>query len=444
MVRSFDLPRSGVVGAGSLVLSVLGHVVLVGAGAYVFSTGFPSGAAKDAAGAPAGTEISVDVVAPPAPSFRAGPALGDSSEEAPVPTDPVAPGGGEPLARPDMDRAGHGGSLHADSRALNLADRDDGLTLSRDVTSRIDRDQVQRIETSKDRATQDDRRSTTNPMQLVFLATGSGRVAERRPSARANPSRGALRAPPASAVGGSIGSAPMEPGELEPAAAEAGGDRAGVHRASPGVGIERGVPGTDHRISAAVATGRPMVTKASPSVPANQSGRARDTVDSEQEVAATVQSLVHASTAGGLLSTGAGGEDAAGPSGSGGVSGSGSRSAPIGGGDGPFAGLSDADPRISAYHRSVYAKIYPLWEDAFPKTAALEGKQGRAIVSLVIHSDGHVDDVRVSRASGVPQFDENVRLAVLRAAPFGPFPPSISAPSMRWSITFDMNNPAVR
>jgi TonB family protein len=106
--------------------------------------------------------------------------------------------------------------------------------------------------------------------------------------------------------------------------------------------------------------------------------------------------------------------------------------------------LSDADPRISAYQRSVRSKIDPLWDNAFPKAAALEGKQGRVIVSFVIYKDGHVDNVRVKRASGFPEYDENVRLAVLRAAPFGPFPPSITAPSMRWNITFDTNNPAVR
>src|SRR5205823_6956094 len=126
---------------------------------------------------------------------------------------------------------------------------------------------------------------------------------------------------------------------------------------------------------------------ASPSIPANQSGRARDTTDSEQEVAATVQSIVHASTAGGLLGEGPGGEDGAGPSGSGGPTGEGSRASPFGGGEGPFTDLSEADPRISAYRRSVRAKIDPLWENAFPKAAALEGKQGRAIVSFVIYKD---------------------------------------------------------
>jgi TonB family protein len=441
--RSFDPPSSRLVGAGSFVASLVGHLVLVGAGAYLVSAGFGSGTAKAEGALPEPGEVAVDVGPVQAPAFHVGPALGELSEETPFLTDPVPPGGGEPLARPDMDRAGHGGSLRADRAALNLADRDDGLTLSREVTSRIDRDQIQRLATSKDRASEDDRRATTHPMELVFLATGSGRVAERRPSSRVNPSLGAMRAPVASVLGGELGAAPMDTGGIEPTR-DPGGDRAGSDRASPGTGIEHGAPGRDHRASAAVATGRPLVAQASPSIPANQSGRARDTVDSEQEVAATVQSLVHASTAGGVQGGGPGGEEGAGPSGSGGPTGEGSRAAPFGGGAGPFSSLSQEDPRISAYRRSVRAKIEPLWGDAFPKAAALEGKQGRVIVSFVIYKDGHVDDVRVARASGFPEYDENVRLAVLRAAPFAPFPPSIPGPSMKWTITFDANNPVVR
>ncbi len=441
--RSFDSPGSRLVGAGSLVVSLAGHLLLVGAGTYLVSTGFGSTAGRVDSSAPKGSELVVEVASIENPDFHAGPALGARQDETKGPTEPVLPGGGEPLSRPDMDRSGRGGSLRVDSAALNLADRDEGLTLSREVTSRIDRDQIQRLATSKDRASNDDRRSTTQPMDLVFLATGSGHLAERRPPALVDPSRGAMRAPAAASLGGELGAAPLETGEFEPSR-DRGGDRIGSDRASPGTGAPRGSPGRDHRESAAVAMGRPMVAKAAPSVPADVAGRARDTVDSEQEVAATVQSLVHASTAGGWLGAGPGGEDGEGQSGSGGLTGAGSRALPFGGGTGPFTGLSDSDPRISAYRRSVRAKIDPLWENAFPKAAALEGKQGRAIVSLIILNDGRVEDVRVVRPSGVPEFDENVRLAVLRAAPFDPFPPNLRAPSMRWTITFDMNNPVVR
>ena len=176
---------------------------------------------------------------------------------------------------------------------------------------------------------------------------------------------------------------------------------------------------------------------------ADDQGRNDDTVDSEQEVAATIQSLVHASTAGGQRGPGAGGEEASDLVGSGGVSGPGSRAVPFGGGPGPFM-ASDDDPRASDYWRSVQAKIYPRWAHAFPKWASLEGRQGWAIVSFVIYANGQVDQVRVTRPSGVPEFDENVRRAVLAAAPFAPLPPTIPGPSMRWRITFDMKNPVVR
>jgi len=322
-----------------------------------------------------------------------------------------------------------------------LADRNDGLTLSREVTSRIDRDQIQRLATSRDRTSYEDRRSTTHPMDLVFLATGDGHLAERRPRAALDPNRGALRAEPPAVRGSAVGG-PREEGELE--THEVGGAMPGGARAAPGVGILGGTPGRDHRTSAAIARGRPRVPEAAPSIPADRVGSPKDTVDSEQEVAATVQSLVHASTAGGVLGGGPGGQEAPGAAGSEGAAGPGARAAPFGGGSGPFTGLSDADPRISAYRRSVLAKIYPLWENAFPKSASLEGKQGRAIIALVIYRDGHVDGVRVARPSGVPEFDDNVRLAVLRAAPFGPFPPNIPTSSMNWKITFDMNNPVVR
>ncbi|MET0592864.1 MAG: energy transducer TonB [Polyangiaceae bacterium] len=440
MESTSPFPRLRWVGPGSFAVSLVVHVGLLGAGAFLLSVGFSRGPADDAP--PRDVEIPVEMAPLQLPALYFGPPLGDPSLDEPIPTDQVEPGGGEGVARPDMDRAGKGGARHADSAALNLADRNDGLTLSRDVTSRIDRDQVQRLDTARDRETFEDRRSTTHPMDLVFLASGRGALNERRPVASVDPNRGALRADPAAVLGSVVGS-PHDNGDLA-SAHDMGGAAPGATHPAPGVGILMGDPGPDHRRSAAVARGRPRVTEAAPSIPADRTGSPKDTVDSEQEVAATVQSLVHASTAGGALGGGPGGQEGPGSAGSEGTAGPGSRAAPFGGGSGPFTGISDADPRISAYRRSVLAKIYPLWENAFPKSASLEGKQGRAIISLVIYSDGHVERVRVTRPSGVPEFDDNVRLAVLRAAPFGPFPPNLAVPSMNWNITFDMNNPAVR
>jgi TonB family protein len=220
-------------------------------------------------------------------------------------------------------------------------------------------------------------------------------------------------------------------------------DPAGV-KPSPGVGVLRGPVGADHRPAAAVATGRPWVPAGPEAFVAEEKGPAADRMNSEQEVAATIQSLVHASTAGGVPGSGQGGEEAPGYSGSGGPAGPGSRAAPFGAGAGPFTAVLDDDPRVSNYWRRVQGKIDAQWDErSFPRWASLEGRQGWAVISFVILADGRVGDLRIARPSGVPEFDENVRRAVQRAAPFEP-PPAIAAASKRWSITFDARNPAVR
>ena len=133
-------------------------------------------------------------------------------------------------------------------------------------------------------------------MELVFLASGAGQLAERRELARANPSQGALDAPQPAAEG-----SPRVARFFQGISRLAGlqeGTRGGIE-AHPAPEFYALARGDDHRVSAAVALGRPLVPKGQPAVPADVVARPRDNVDSEQEVAATVQSLVHASTAGG-------------------------------------------------------------------------------------------------------------------------------------------------
>ena len=351
----------------------------------------------------------------------------------------IDPGGGVSPAHPDTGRGGRAGSPRVNTPALNLAESTEGVTLSRDPTSRVDRDQVQRLDTARVRESTEDRRALRDPMDLVLMAMGPGRLKERRPPSNRNPDQGALRAPPVQ---------PFGAGNVQTPEAEPSGDLprhdSGTVLASPGLGTMRNAPGPDHRVAAAVVTGRPLVTRGPVAFAAEEQGPSRDRVDSEQEVAATIESIVHASTAGGLPGPGQGGEEGEGAAASGGPSVTGSRAFPFGAGPGPFTDWSRDDPHVSDYWRSVRAKIDPLWEHAFPKWASLEGRQGWAVISFVIRADGQVTEVRVARPSGVPEFDENLRRAVLKAAPFAPFPPVIKAPEMRWSITFDMKNPAVR
>src|SRR6185369_14274163 len=97
--------------------------------------------------------------------------------------------------------------------------------------------------------------------------------------------------------------------------------------------------------------------------------------------------------------------------------------------------------RRNLYNRQVKSKVYPLW--SFPKSAALEGRQGMVIVSFTIQADGSVTGVRVMRQSGIPEFDENCRSAVVRAAPVPPVPRELGA-SWSMDMRFDSPNPVVR
>jgi TonB family protein len=439
MQFSLPPPRARLISAGSLAASLIAHGALVFTGALL--VGAWSSGERAGQGDPSTQVIEIEAEPLRLPGAQSS-SLSDSRAEVSSEPNLPDPGGGEHLARPDMAHAGKGGSRRADAPALNLADRDDGLQLNRELVTRVDRDQIQRLATAHERTSSDDRRATTHPMELVFLASGTGTLEQRRTAASSNPSRGAEVAPPASLLGGAAGTLPLpRDGDL-PTAIEGG--ISGGERSSPGLGIRRGRPGSDHRASAAVAFGRPLVAQAQPSIPSDRDGTPRDTLDSEQEVSTTLQSLVHASTAGGLLGGGTGGEQAGGPAGSLGERGPGSRAQPFGSGTGPYRAIDELDPRILAYWRAVRAKIWPMWEHAFPKWAALDGRQGLATVSVLIWADGHVEDVRVARSSGIPEFDANVREAVLRAAPFPPFPPTIHAASLRKTISFDMTNPTVR
>lgn len=444
MAAAVRAPRPTLVGSAALVASLAGHVALVLVAAWLvrgwsFGTG-PRPASTDAE-AVASVELPIETVPLDLPPMIVG--AGSAEPMAAPPRVPPPPGGGEPSARPDANRTGRGGTRASSAPATNLADRDDGLSLTREVQSRLDRDQVQRVATARERASTEDRRSTTRPMELSFLATGRGRRLEKRAFAERDPSAGALDAPAPNAVGSVAGAEPLPLGGPEPRRAPGGG-RFGGRVASPGRGVFDAPLGADHRASAASANARPMVTKGAPAVPSDAAGAARDDADSEQEVAATVQSIVHASTAGGALGSGPGGEPAPGPTGSGGEVGAGSEARPLGNGPGPYFDLDGSDPRLSSYRRSVVAKLWPLWANAFPRSAALEGKQGRAIVSMTIAADGSVHDVRIARPSGVPEFDANLCAAVLRASPFGPLPAELHARAMHWTVSFDAVNPAVR
>ena len=350
--------------------------------------------------------------------------------------------GGPTIARVDTGRNGRGGDLTVDRAATNLSDVDERLRLSRGTPNRLDRDQVQRVRSHGTRTSWEDRQSVLDPMELSFLASGDLARLERRMLASRNPARGALVSAPASDPGGAPGAAPLEGEDI---AGIAGASRSGSRAVLPGEGVRDGVPGLDHRTAAAVAYARPDVARAPVSVEARVKGRPRDDIDSEQELAARVQALVHAELGGGCgRQRRRGGERWFG----------GARRARSGGSRVPPDGARRRrrrlvrpgldHPRVVAYFRRFHAKVDPLWADAFPRSAMVELKQGTVILEVTIAADGTASVAWPPlRPSGVEEFDRNCAAAVRRASPFDPIPRELGLTSLHVRAPFVATNPVV-
>lgn len=354
--------------------------------------------------------------------------------------------GGAAIARVDTGSAGSGGE-RAGARATNLAAMDDQMRLETDALSRLDRDQVQRLKTFSRRTTHEDRRSTTHPMELTFLATGKGERPERRPDSLSDPSRGSMIAGSASVVGGNPG---VSGAEDTGSGTVVGASRIGALFGSPGVGVRDGKPGEDHRRSARTTYARPAVTEAAPTIPGIWNGRPNDTVDSDQEVANTVRSIISASTAGGQGGEGRGGTvgSSSDPAAGGGTVARGSTARPLGSGDGDLIDWNTSDPMLLPYFRKIHAKVDPLWANAFPKSAMLELKQGTVILEFTISADG---SAKVTwppvRPSGIDEFDRNCAEAIRRASPFDPLPATLrdaGHSTLRIRAPFIAKNPIVK
>ncbi len=423
----------------SLACSVVAHVAVLGAVGWIAYRSLSAREAREARLAQ--TTPPEEVVSIELPRFSDGALVADR-EDVPEGAPPDSMGGAT-VARVDEGAAGRGGSASG-ARATNLAAMDDSVNLYPDEWTGVERDQLQRLETSRKRTTHEDRRATTHPMELTFLATGKGERMERRPSAPSDPSRGSLSSARPAVLGGHPGTRDADDDDVT--GGSAGAARAGEIASSPGVGVRDGAAGAKHSEAARVALGRPMVAEGPPTIPAIVRGRPNDTVDSDQAVASTVRSIVHASVAGALLE-GPGRGGTSGPEsdpGAGGA-GRGSIARPLGRGDGDAFDWYDVDPAWVAYKRHLHSKIDPLWANAFPKSAMLELKQGTVILSVTIAANGaatvHWPPVR---PSGIDEFDRNCADAVRRAGPFNALPASLGRSSMTVKMPFEAKNPIIK
>jgi TonB family protein len=402
------------VGSGALATSLVVHTVLLTCGALLISHSLRTRASAQLAHAPPATEVEVEL-----PSFDPSATDQDRESEAPLEELEAALPGGGPLTRhPDTEQAGRGGSKTAAQAATNLDSHIDPISLETDAPTHVDQSQVQRLRTASARRSWEDHRSTPTPMQLTFLATGKGKVPERRALAANAP--GSVTGTVAASLGGVAGVSDVEAGLAADAAAGAAAPgrrepelQAGAVGAAP-----RGAPSR----GAQVLIARPWVMRARPALPTEVRARPNDVDDSSQAVAARVASLIHASTIGAPPGPGVGGEPLGGRPGRSGSEGMGSRATPSGFGPGPDA-LND--PGIQGFVAGLKQRIDEQLRRAFPDWAIEAGRSGHVIFELAVLADGRLERVRMLRPSGIAEYDGNVLTGVRRIPSFGPLPKAL-------------------
>jgi len=378
-------------------------------------------------------ELDSDVALPEVAA--AGP---ESDQPSSLPPPLEVTSGGRHAPRPDLEVAGRGGERTSPELATNLASSIDPIALERDPETERDRSQVTRLRSAWHRESRDDRRATPAPMELTFLATGAGRVRARRNFSVSDPARGIVSGAVASTLGSKAGGQGATDTGAAPDAA-LGGAVAGADAVRLGQGAPQGREEQEFHAAARVLFARPLVPAARAAVPTETRGRPNDTVDSSQEVAARVSSLLHASSAGGEVGPGVGGERAGGAPGAFGQNGIGSRSSPSGAAFGKdFAD----DPGFSGYSRALRSQLSKALAKTFPDWAIEQGRAGHVIFDLTLRADGKPTVVRLVRPSGIVEYDDNVLRAVRAVTSFGRVPESFGTPA-QFRISWDAVNPVV-
>lgn len=146
--------------------------------------------------------------------------------------------------------------------------------------------------------------------------------------------------------------------------------------------------------------------------------------------------------AGAREGAGVGGVGGGGHAGVGGGVGEGGRARAYGEGEGALS-LSSPDPRYRRYFLALRRALERLTAGSFPEEDALQLREGRVMVELRIEPTGALHVVRLTRRSGIAQFDANVQHAIDGAR--GPAIPSdVSTTAMRVIYDCFVRNPIVR
>lgn len=361
-----------------------------------------------------------------------------------APIDPRRPrplGGARNAQNIDSIERGERGDGRSLERGRMLATHAERVQLGVELRNAEGVDQVQRIRTGRTRESWQNDRRTPNPGDESYLSLRAGelwfRVAR---GPQSDPARGeALRAGAATREG----AAPREPrpaGETERATiapqtgAELARQRAGTRETdgqrSAATGLAAGAQANIERGHASTTAER-------------LAARPSDDEDAAALATSLARDALNASVhSGAQQGQGNGGVGGGGHAGSGGGVGEGGQARAYGEGDGALS-LSSANPRYRRYFLALRRTLARLCERSFPEEDALALREGRVMLELRVEPSGALHVLRITRHSGIAQFDANVRRAIDGAS--GPaIPADVSSGELRVIYDHAVHNPMVR
>lgn len=351
----------------------------------------------------------------------------------------VSPGGKRVTGALDQQAPeGRGGEQATREPSALLFSFVSPLTLQDTELNNLAENQVQRIRTSRERSTLEQRRASPNPADAVLLVSGQGGHQERRQQARRDAAEGAPRKLEASAAS-----------ELAPAL-EGSGERIAqsarvAAQRKPAQGIARGVGHTSTR-AAKVTFARPNVDRGRAATPAEQlDPSVRDDVDAELLAAKLQRSFVDTSVQRAQLEGAGHGGNALDPRALGTRGqGSGAQARPYAPGSGSFDVLDTSDARYLRWFTQQRARVQE--ELVFPRARAIAKDQGTSLYRVELRRDGGLSGApRLIRSSGFPDFDKAAAVAIERALPFAPLPAELAPALTRIGLLIPVafSNPMV-
>jgi TonB family protein len=357
------------------------------------------------------------------------------------PHERVTLGGARNAQNIDSRERGERGDGLSRERGRLMATRAESINLGVELRNAEGVDQVQRIRTGRQRESWQNDRRTPTPGDDGYVSLSAGemwfRVA-RGPTAM--PSRGEALRDGAATVRGERPTAQRPLGDTERATTPTA-IGASASRAAAGT---RDTDGSRASATGLASAANANIERGHASTTAERvAPRPSDDEDAAELATSLARDALNATVhAGAREGTGVGGVGGGGRAGVGGGVGEGGRARAYGEGDGALS-LSSADPRYRRYFLALRRVLERLTATSFPEEDALQLREGRVMVELRVEPSGALHVLRLTRRSGIAQFDANVRSAIDGAR--GPaIPADVSTTSMRVIYDCLVENPVVR